>query len=195
MMHSFKFSTWRKTIIKQTNKALKSKSDRFLAGGALLLLVTIVGAVILVMTTGKSRLMHYQNYTSKVAMSNSVDGAKNANVTAYVDVVGFDEKGIPTMEPAKGFTNLLLKVKIKNTSKRNLDFYPSIQSYIRDSQGGYYTMHPAMSTGVPLEAGQIKPGETLEGELSYEVSKHLVQPRYYLDANWDGGPMVFDLHF
>jgi hypothetical protein len=108
-------------------------------------------------------------------------------------VVGYDEKGAPSMEPLDGDHFIILHVKIKNISKRTLNFYPAIQSYIRDSQGGYYSMHPALNTGKDYEAGPIRPGETVEGELSYEVSKHLVEPRYYIDANWDGGPMVFSL--
>ncbi len=96
--------------------------------------------------------------------------------------------------PAAGDDILVVTLKLQNTSHQSLGFFPSIQTYIRDDQGNTYVMHPTLAMADPLPAGDIAAGQTVTGQLSYEIPKKLTTFRLYVDPAWlQMVPVVFEL--
>lgn len=106
-----------------------------------------------------------------------------------------------TVETDQAFTPevsqniVIVPVELTNRGKSTYNFFPSIQTYIRDSEGSTYTMHPTIALKDPLPAGELTSGKTLKGELSYAIPKTLQRFRIYFDMGWgDMAPAVFEVN-
>ena len=86
----------------------------------------------------------------------------------------------PGLELPDGMQVATLDVEIDNHSDRTLEFSPSIQTFMRDDQGGYWQITPAALT-YPFPAGAVAPGAKVRGELAYLVPKHTSGLNWYLD--------------
>lgn len=89
---------------------------------------------------------------------------------------------------------VILTLEIKNRSDQEFGFFPSVHTYLRDNEGRTYVMHPTVMMKNPLPATDMKPGQTIRGELSYAVPSRLKLFRLYVDPQWgDMAPAVFPL--
>ena len=101
-------------------------------------------------------------------------------------------------DPAFGLENghkfLVTTLSVTNKTSETIKLWPAIQTYIRDTQGGSFTMHPTTTITKPYLAGEIAPGQTVTGELSYDVPADLANGRLFIDPGWNSmQPVVFSL--
>lgn len=91
-------------------------------------------------------------------------------------------------------TMLIVALSITNNSNRLQDLYPSTQFYVRTRDGLTYGMHPSMYVTSPLQSTQLKPGETIKGEISFALPKSISHPLMYIDLGWNNYvPVVYDI--
>lgn len=95
------------------------------------------------------------------------------------------EKGTgPTAAPA-GKKYLIIDISFTNTSKKSVQILPSTQTYIKDANGRVYYLTP-YALEQPFRAGELLPGDTITGELSYLVPE-ATSYTMYIDSIWSGG--------
>lgn len=113
-----------------------------------------------------------------------------ANLVGDIKVV----QNEPAFKPAEGNEIIILKMSLTNTTNSLQHFLPSFHTYIRDEEGQTFELHPTLSVTDPLPAADLNPGESVSGELSYEIPKNLKNFRFYVDPYWDRmAPVVFRL--
>jgi hypothetical protein len=102
------------------------------------------------------------------------------------------EKSIPGFGIAQSETFLILNINIKNKTAIDQNFYPSTQVFVRDTRGGQtFIMSPAI-LNKPIQAGTIKPGDSVDGQLAFAIPKTTPRPLLYVDLGWDDVvPVVF----
>jgi hypothetical protein len=102
------------------------------------------------------------------------------------------EKSIKGFEIAQSETFLVFNVSIKNKTGVEQNFYPVTQMFVRDTRSGQTFYMAPTTLSNPLQAGSIKPGDTIEGQLSYAIPKTTPRPLLYIDLGWDDiVPVVF----
>ncbi len=80
---------------------------------------------------------------------------------------------------------LIVDLTVKNYSDAPINVLPSNDTYVKDSAGRVVYLTP-YEVSQPFRAGELLPGETITGQLSYLVPKS-GQLNYYIDAIWSGG--------
>lgn len=65
---------------------------------------------------------------------------------------------------------IIITVHVTNRTDEILHFAPVIQTHLTDNKGTRYDMAPAHVEN-PIKAGEIAPGETRTGQLSYNITK------------------------
>ncbi len=98
-------------------------------------------------------------------------------------------------EPNSGmsFSYVIVNISITNTSNDTLSFIPVFQSHIRTAKGKSLDMSPYPDLKNPINAGDIEPGVTLTGELSYLVSNTDQQLLFYFGPDWSEEPVFIRL--
>lgn len=115
----------------------------------------------------------------------------NIKVTSEMRTVAQD----PAFAVAADEDIVIVSMEITNRSDQEFGFFPSVHTYLRDNEGRSYMMHPTVMMKSPLPATDMKPGQTVKGELSYAVPARLKTFRMYVDPQWgDMAPAVFKLH-
>ncbi len=84
---------------------------------------------------------------------------------------------------------LIIELSVKNISEKPINVFPSSDTYVKDVSGTVAYLTP-YSLAQPFRAGQLLPGDTIKGQLSYLVAKDTVQ-KLYIDAIWSGGVVTF----
>lgn len=97
-----------------------------------------------------------------------------------------------TIDPTH--TMLIMDVSITNHSAGKQDLTPTTQFYVRDREGDTFVMHPSIRITNPLAATSIGAGQTVKGQISFDVPKKLAHPLLYVDFGWnDLAPTVIDV--
>jgi hypothetical protein len=86
---------------------------------------------------------------------------------AIVSPVTYSQ-GDQTYQPGTTRKYVIVELEVKNPTALPFNFAPVVQTYLTDSKGYKYEMAPAELPN-PIEAGPIAPGETIRGQLSYNV--------------------------
>ncbi|QQS69893.1 DUF4352 domain-containing protein [Candidatus Saccharibacteria bacterium] len=87
------------------------------------------------------------------------------------------------------FEYLLLTLTIKNNSEKPFDVLPTTDTYVKTSSGEVSYVTPFALTR-PFRSGQVLPGESTTGELSYLVPKNTAY-KFYVESGWSGGAVSF----
>lgn len=79
---------------------------------------------------------------------------------------------------------LILDFSVKNVSDKSINVMPASDTYVKAANGtlGYLTPYTLEN---PLRAGELLPGETINGQLSYLVNKN-TDELFYVDSIWSG---------
>lgn len=125
--------------------------------------------------------------TSNQIISNDVITTSIKNVTEN------NKKDMAfTIDPSE--TMLILDVRVTNKTTEIQHLLPSIQFYVRSNEGDYVSLHASMYVTNPIPAKDLKPGETVSGQVSFNVPKNLARPLLYVDTGWDdSAPVIFDV--
>lgn len=129
---------------------------------------------------------------TRVVTSNQV--AHNPATTAQVRAVTENNTKdyAFTIDPSE--TMLLMHLKVTNESPTVQHFFPSIQLYVRSDEGDYAALHASLYAKSPIPATDLKPGESVEGDVSFNVPKRVARPLLYIDTGWSNyGPLVIDV--
>jgi hypothetical protein len=99
--------------------------------------------------------------------------------------------GSPGFSAPSGSRYLIVNLTVKNTSSRPINILPANDTYIKDTKGhvGYLTPYALKN---PFRAGELPPGEQINGELSYLVPSS-APVKFFIDAPWSGGAVTFVL--
>jgi len=106
------------------------------------------------------------------------------NVEVTINSLRFEQGGGPYTAP-KGRKYLIIDATFTNNSKDTISLLPSTQTYIKTTDGRVYFLTP-YALEQPLRAGDLKPNDTITGELSYlvpDASSYTM----YIDSIWSGG--------
>lgn len=129
-----------------------------------------------------SHVLTSQQYAQTTAFAVHID---NVTETDKQDVA------FPLLE---GNTMLILDISITNNTVTQQDFYPVNQLFVRDQEGGNYAPHASIYITNPIPAESLKPGQTVSGQISFEIPKRLTRPLLYVDLGWDNQlPIVYDV--
>lgn len=120
------------------------------------------------------------------------------NQMVSMGVVDLQVSGVRTSTGKQPFTApkgkeyTILTLYVKNRSDKPIQVLPSTDTYIKDSGGNiYYTSPNALSN--PFRAGQLSPGESIKGELSF-LTPTDVTLKFYVDAIWSGSVIPFAIN-
>ncbi len=120
-----------------------------------------------------------------------------ANQTVSMGVVDMRVSDVRANAGRKPFTApqgkeyTIVTLYVKNRSDAPIQVLPSTDTYVKDSGGNiYYTSPNTLSN--PFRAGQLSPGESIKGELSF-LTPTDVSLKFYVDAIWSGGVIPFAL--
>lgn len=87
----------------------------------------------------------------------------------------------------------IIEVKITNRSAIDMNFLPSIHTYLRDEQGTNYTIMADISQPA-LPPGQIKPNQSIQGNLAYVTSSQNIPLWFYFDTHFEStSPIVYKI--
>jgi hypothetical protein len=88
-----------------------------------------------------------------------------------------------------GYEYLILTLTVRNNSEEPFDALPTTDTYIKTSEGHVSYVTP-YTLAQPFHSGQILPGESTTGELSYLVPKNSAY-KFYVESGWTGGVVSF----
>jgi hypothetical protein len=91
-------------------------------------------------------------------------------------------------------TMLIVDVTIRNRTSLPQTLAPSVQFYLRTSDGLTFAMHPSMFVSNPLQFEQVASGTTASGQISFVIPKTITRPLLYVDLGWNNRvPVVYDI--
>lgn len=97
----------------------------------------------------------------------------------------YDQTGDDTYKPASGNEFVVITLTISNLTSQSLQFLPVLQTYLKDSRGKSYSLTPAPLDS-PIQSGSLLPGDTISGQVSYEVPIGTTDLNLYFDSGWPG---------
>lgn len=120
--------------------------------------------------------------------------AQTPELAAAVKNVSESDKIDIAFTLPEGETMLVMDFSITNHTKSIQDFIPTSQLYVRTRVGDYRPLHPSLKVKNAIKAGQIAPGETISGQISFGVPKAATNPLLFVDTGWEAAaPVVFDV--
>ncbi len=108
--------------------------------------------------------------------------------------VTLNSSRIEHIEEPYNKTNLsyvVVDMSIENTSDQPLSFIPVFQSFVRTYGGQTFDMSPIPAEIDPIYAGDIEPGTSVSGELSYFVPDADQQLLFFFDPGWNESKAIF----
>jgi hypothetical protein len=108
------------------------------------------------------------------------------------EITLLSNKDVQFEEPNSGM-NLhyqVLELSITNKSNVELSFIPVFQAYIRNSSGENIDMAPLPGIN-PIYAGNISPGMTISGELSFYIKTEDNNQIFMFDPGWNNVSPVY----
>lgn len=89
---------------------------------------------------------------------------------------------------------LIMDITIKNTTTRTQQFIPVNQLYVRSEDGTHSALHMSSHAPKPIPASELKPGQSVSGQLSFVIPRSAERPLLYIDTGWDNStPLVVDV--
>jgi hypothetical protein len=90
-----------------------------------------------------------------------------------------------------GMHYLILDLSVRNNSAKAIQVMPTTDTYVKDAAGHVIYVTP-FGLSRPFRAGELSPGETVNGQLSYLVP--VKSPlKLYVDSIWSGGVLPIQL--
>lgn len=124
----------------------------------------------------------------------SLERASNGTVEVTVKNVTTNSDADPAFGVSDDMTMLIMQMTIKNLSRQTQQLIPAHQLYVRSSEGDYQSLHASMHVTAPIPMKDLRPGESVSGEVSFAVPKRLDTPLVYVDTGWNASlPLVIDV--
>lgn len=88
---------------------------------------------------------------------------------------------------------LVIHAIIKNTSNQKMDLVPALQTYLRDNQGGFYTLLADVSQPF-LPSKVLDIGEEAKGNIAFVVESREIPLWFYFDSQFKNqAPTVYNI--
>lgn len=100
-------------------------------------------------------------------------------------------KGQKSFTAPPGMHYAIVNLKLTNHSEKPIFIAPASDTYFKEVNGRVAYLTP-YSLDNPFRAGELSPGETISGDLSYLVNQQSAS-KYYVDAVWSGGVLSFEV--
>lgn len=165
--------------------------------------ISIVGALVILPIF--TLAFAYSLSTAKHNNPNLIQSAQyilSSSQQAQTDVFSVDIKKV-TKNDNKDYafeydntaeTMLIVDLSIRNRTSVTQTLAPSAQLYIRTQDGLFVSMHPSMYITEPLQFEEVAPGNTMSGQVSFNIPKDMQRPLLYIDLGWGGHvPVVYDI--
>lgn len=147
-----------------------------------------VGLLVLFWMLNRGSLPLIQPATTEQRITTA---ALSAEVTSVSEVLARD---LMTGQVTEGQKGLIVHVSITNNTDTEQYFLPVNHVFIKGSDDAIYQMSPLAGVRNPITAGAIAPGATLEGDMSFAVSKDEADNWLFIDTRWNGmSPLVIKL--
>lgn len=105
-------------------------------------------------------------------------------VTTRISNVRYNNGAKPFTAPADK-QYIIVNLEVINRGDAPVQVLPSSDTYIKDDKGNVVYLTP-LTLDDPFRAGELLPGEQINGDLSYLVPKD-GDLKLYVDAKWSGG--------
>jgi hypothetical protein len=112
------------------------------------------------------------------------------SVIAKVESVVYSDS-VPGFKSPEDKHYAIVKLALTNKTDQPIHVYPVFDTYMKASDGTVYKITPFALTDA-FRSGDIMPGESLKGELSFLVPKQ-TDARFYLESIWSGSVVSFTL--
>lgn len=99
------------------------------------------------------------------------------------------EAGNGTFAAPAGKQYAVITLTIKNRSDKPLNVLPTADFYMKSTKGDVAYESP-FTLAEPLRAGELLPGDTIKGEVSFLVTEDIPY-LFYIDAIWSGSVLPF----
>ena len=87
-----------------------------------------------------------------------------------------------------GQTALIVRLTVVNTSANAQPFLPVNDMFIKDNYGSIRQMKPVYGIDSPIVAGQLEPGESVTGDISFVLENSNANINLFFDPRWDASP-------
>ena len=89
---------------------------------------------------------------------------------------------------------LIMDITIKNPTPRPQHSIQFNQLYVRSEEGPPGALHMPPHAPNPPPASELKPGQSVSGQLSFVIPRSAEKPLLYIDTGWDNStPLVVDV--
>lgn len=127
-------------------------------------------------------------------IAKSLQDSRNGALEVKVKDVQLNSKQDVAFDLEEGMTMLIMDITLKNTSQQTQKFIPVSQLFVKTEVGGISKLHASMHVTSPLAAGDVRPGDSVSGQVSFAVLKNTERPLLYVDTGWDDTtPLVIDV--
>ncbi len=100
-------------------------------------------------------------------------------------------EGKATFPIPPGQHYVIVDLSVANTSDKPINILPASDIYLKTATGEVSYLTP-YELNQPFRAGELLPGETIRGQISYAASK-TAPTKLYVDGIWSGGVIPFSL--
>lgn len=147
---------------------------------ALFLLIAIVLLSITLRVQQYNQALIHAKPGSAYAIQKQIHSGE---VIMSIEGVSFQAGKQPFVAP-EGKHYAIVDFKVKNVSDRPIQVLPSSDTYMKNTAGDVGYLSP-YAIRQPFRAGELAPGETIHGELSYLVDTSGTV-KLIIDAKWSG---------
>lgn len=172
-------------VRKSSKKSLFPRHRSYLFVGLAVTVGLVIGLVIV-----KYSLVIPPAQVARVAQTISTP-AVSLQIQSATEVASRELFSGQTIPGEKG---LVIKLRVENKTSTTQPFLPVNQVFLKSRDGKLYQMRPVSGLSSPIVAGDLAPGATAEGELSFMVPETARGLWFYLDTRWEGtAPLVVAL--
>ncbi|MCA9325827.1 DUF4352 domain-containing protein [Candidatus Saccharibacteria bacterium] len=166
----------------------------FAAFVVVLLAILVINTLYVLNRNNVHVVSGYVSSDSQNRQHTSQEVGTNGAMSVTISDVTENDKRDPAFTIPETETMLILTIDITNTTTETQQLIPSTQLYVRTVEGDYSKLHASMFVTKQLPAKDLKPGQTVSGQVSFSVPKRIAKPLLYVDTGWHNyGPVVFDV--
>lgn len=154
---------------------------KLFAGSVLLFAMSFVVLLVAISTASERTRVPFVGVESGKPISSGVSTTTVTNIRRT--------SGKKPFVAPNGYEYIVLTLSVRNNGEKPFDVLPTTDTYIKTNNGDVSYVAP-YSLERPFRSGQVLPGESTTGELSYLVPKNTAY-KFYVESGWSGGAVSF----
>lgn len=175
------------TTVKSWVSALWSNGQLLFLGSLVMLIVSLT------LVTIALAIQHSDNTLRVSHVQAPFHANQSVTMGSAVLSVGTPryDTGSNVFAAPSGSRYMVIDLTVKNISDKPIQVMPSTDVYAKDAAGHVVYLTPFVLAH-PFHAGELLPGDTVTGQLSFLVQKSAPY-NIYVDGAWSGGVLPFDV--